>query len=217
MNTETSKPLVERSVWYRLTNGAHFMFDFETNGLDPRVNAVIEIGVQSFTLNQNLIQWDEDGRHKSGDYFNLAVAPWFTTKPNPQTIDWHNANEERLKHYQSLVVNGIPADKAFSSCIKGIEGIINKSNSKEGYFWSKPSYFDWEFWTSHLYNLGLTNPFHRRNVMDVRSFVSGLAMCGNNDTASEFVEASFAVGSHKALDDARMQVLLVYKALSWIC
>lgn len=194
------------SISNRLHQAEHFMFDFETLGLDPDVNPIIEIGIVNFSLRH------EDAV-KTKQHFVQAVKYMPTRAMDDATVKWHMADVERMAHYQRLMLYGIDPIVAFSGAVAFVQE--RTMGNKEGYFWSKPAQFDWPFWCSHLEEFHLTNPFHRRNVIDVRSFVSGLSMF--HQQASEFNEDSFKVGSHKAVEDAAMQVELVLKALGYIC
>lgn len=196
-----------KSIYSSLEAAAHFMFDFETDGLHPWNNSIIEIGIKQFSL-----------RHEYATTINnsyqIAVQPSALRKPNPATIEWHKAAPERAKHYEYLCTHGTPPNMAFQNTIDWINAM--KEGWDDLYFWAKPDRFDEPFWSSYLYELGLTNPFNRRNVIDMRSFISGLDFAGSNIDRSWITDKSFAVGSHKSLDDATMQVQLVLKALGYL-
>lgn len=144
---------------------SHFMVDFETTGLDPRDNTIIEIGITHFKFEHLGCQFAS---------FNIGVEA-LEHQWDAKTKDFHNRDDAGRAHLKQLQDKAIPADLAAKQAVDFIIR-CEPSSDKNRYFWSKPSNFDYPFWTEFLRRANQSNPFHYRNIIDLNSFLRGRAM-----------------------------------------
>lgn len=180
-----------------LLEGKHFMVDFETTGLDPQLHSIIEFGCVEFDLKALRVVRD----------FCAIVVPMQTRAWNNETLKFHLNTPETTAHLASLIATAgaLPAKTVFEHFVEWLG-----NDQQHNFFWCKPVPFDYAFFTSYLQELGMVNPFHYRNIVDLASFLRG--MCYEPTGLKIQSEIKYP-RKHTALQDARDQIEVLFNVI----
>src|SRR5262249_25158076 len=150
----------------------------ETTGLDSSQHAIIELAGAAF----DLVDLKNTGQ------FWVGPIPWLPGRLwNGETFKWHNADPTRAQHLKDLNVNSgmLDPEPCKTVMTQFIDWVTAMGSNRELYFWSKPTTFDYAFFTSYCAELGLTNPFHYRRIIDMKSFMRGMSWLHGKDIPAE--------------------------------
>lgn len=153
----------------------HLVVDTETLAVDPRA-AVTEIA--GHVLNKE--EWF-CARINPGKYEGNFIV-------NEKTLDWHKARDKN--YLEELAMFGREPASAAAEFINWIEAMEHKYQAR-AVIWTRGLDFDIPILTNLLSFHGFKNPWHHRNVRDIRTL------------GALFPEVKVVRGDHSALGDVR--------------
>mgnify|MGYP001809646270 CR=1 FL=1 len=171
------------------------MVDLETTGLDPSNNAIIQIAAIRFDYQRREIGpiFCRSLMIPYGRYWDEGTREWWAGMPNIYSRIMGTAGPAGMvfKDFQTWCINTAPF-------------------SDDQRLWAKPSHFEFPFLQSYARQFDAELPFHFRNVVDLNSFVRGMA----NDPGRKPLDKDipFQGEQHNAIDDAGHQIKVALMA-----
>lgn len=167
-----------------------YSIDIETTGLIPGRHAMIQIAGVRF----NMVTGEVDKKTFNGC---LSILPHLHWDEGTRTW-WMGQSREIL---QTILSAARPPRQVLEEFCAWV--VEDGARIEERFFWGKNAGFDWQFYVSHLNDVGLgnVNPFSFRNIHDVKQFLRD--RCFPNDPPE--VEHPKSAQAHNALVDAILQ------------
>lgn len=172
------------------------MLDLETGGLSPDHSPILQIAAVKFDLGSR--------RVNSDNMFDrcLHMAPnrfW-----DEGTRDWWASQNQDT--YRGIISRAEDPATVLWDLVTWV--VSDTLNDQPLVFWSKPSTFDYPLITSYFRQYGLQNPWHYRQVIDMNSFIRGMA--GRTDCELNYTP--FIGPAHNALVDVLNQINNLFAA-----
>lgn len=172
-------------------NFNNVMVDLETTGTQPEHAAILQIAAIKFDVETTEVKRQTFDR-------KLWIAPgryW-----DPETMEWWSRQKPEILHsILSAAEDPVVVLQDFR------EWVLDDLNGP-AILWAKPSHFEYPFIESYFKQHNIQNPFHFRNVVDLRSFFKGRNVYEDPDVP-------FVGDAHNALFDAFHQLRMLFKVL----
>lgn len=133
------------------------MIDYETTGIDPSRNAIIQLAAVRFDY--------ETGAIDNADMFNMSLSIPGWRSWDLDTWHWWQKNKAILDEILSKAQPPRDVLMAFGRWVN--------SKSAEPRMWAKPSHFEFPFLQSYYRDFELPIPFGYRETIDLNSFMRG--------------------------------------------
>ena len=169
------------------------MFDIETTGTGPELNAIIQISAVQFNLKT---------REVSPDFFDRCLFIPVRRHWDESTRSWWLEKREVLQGIYQRMEEPTVVIKAFYDWLDG--PLCDLAG------WNKPLSFDTPFISSYFKEFGYQNPLKYWKARDLRSFIDGI----NHGSDMPFDEKSvpFEGTVHNALHDTLHQLRILFAA-----
>lgn len=200
-------------------NGLHFMVDLETTGLNPHLNRIWQMAAVPFYFKQGA------GIVNLSDHAGFVFNAFVKDHDPERTMDnqWENwainlpAYWSKFQYSSQIGVAPAVMLADFESyCRITADNAARAGVIGEGltwHFWCKPSHFDWAFLKSYADKHGHKLPFHYRNIIDLHSFIQGLASdtFENKADVEGILNTQSKLATHDASADAIDQLITLQK------
>ena len=154
----------------------HFMVDFETLGVIPNKNPVLQVAAVKFDSVEFEACKNEDGSIVAFEAFlPLADQIKLGRKPDAGTVAWWSKPDK--KEVAEVVFKGVqeapPLKEQLEKFANWVAAECRQPDGSyaESVFWAKPTLFDYPFMDGLFLETGVPSPFHFRKVMDMHSYI----------------------------------------------
>ena len=155
----------------------HFMVDFETLGVIPNKNPVLQIAAVKFDSVEFEACKNEDGSIVAFEAFlPLADQIKLGRKPDAGTVAWWSKPDK--KEVAEVVFKGVqeapPLKEQLEKFANWVAAECRQPDGSyaESVFWAKPTAFDYPFIDGLFVESNVPSPFHFRKVVDVASYIT---------------------------------------------
>lgn len=172
------------------------MVDLETTGTDPVHSGIIQIAAVRFDYKTGAV----------GDTFNRCLFVPGYRSWNLQTREWweKQKDDKGKSILEKITARSEDPHRVFYD----FTGWAVKEGTPR--MWAKPISFEFPFISHYLRDLGIGNPFHYRESVDVNSFVRGMFQDPSHDGFDKVIP--FDGDAHDAIFDVFHQIKAVLYA-----
>lgn len=177
----------------------HIILDLETLAVNPKA-AVTEIAAQAL---------------RNDEWFSVLIDPTYYPSnafvTDKETVAWHDKRNPQYPSYVSkLATSGTTPECATFNLVDWICSMEQKYGA-HAVIWTRGIDFDIPILTNLLSFYGIKNPWHYRNVRDIRTLgaiVPGVKVIAGDHTALGDVRAAAAYMSQLAFVEPRIATML---------